>query len=49
MAANAQGFAPGQSEITNYKTVGSVAANNFQKAHRRRLPNRCWAKFLFRV
>jgi len=29
MAANVQGFAPGQSENTNYRTLGSVAANCF--------------------
>ena len=33
IAANVQGFALGQSEITNYRTLGSVAANNFQKPH----------------
>ena len=36
IAANVQGFALGQSEITNYKTLGSVAANIFQKPHCRR-------------
>jgi len=36
MAANVQGFALGQNEITNYRTLGSVAANNFQKPHCRR-------------
>ena len=33
IAHNVQGFALGQSEITNYRTLGSVAANNFQKPH----------------
>jgi len=32
IAANVQGFALGQSEITNYSTLGSVAANCFSKA-----------------
>src|SRR5688572_29576426 len=32
MAHNVQGFALGQSEITNYSTLGSVAANCFLKA-----------------
>src|SRR5688572_24045710 len=32
MAHNVQGFALGQSEITNYRTLGSVAANCFLKA-----------------
>jgi len=36
IAANVQGFALGQSEITNYGTLGSVAANYFQKPHCRR-------------
>ena len=36
MTHNVQGFALGQSEITNYRTLGSVAANNFQKPHCRR-------------
>ena len=36
IATNVQGFALGQSEITNYRTLGSVAANNFQKPHCRR-------------
>jgi len=31
IAANVQGFAPGQNEITNYRTLGSVAANFFQR------------------
>ena len=36
IAANVQGFALGQSEITNYRTLGSVAANYFQTPHCRR-------------
>ena len=36
IAANVQGFAPGQNEITNYRTLGSVAANYFQMPHCRR-------------
>ena len=36
LAANVQGFALGQSEITNYRSLGSVPANNFQKPHCRR-------------
>ena len=35
-APNVQGFAPGQSENTNYRTLGSVAANFFQTPHCRR-------------
>jgi len=36
LAHNVQGFAPGQSENTNYRTLGSVAANYFQTPHCRR-------------
>ena len=31
VAANVRGFVPGQSENTNYGTLGSVAANYFQR------------------